>query len=316
MLALQMPILTKIPRTLDDWMPYIIDAIQIVVILAGAFVLTRVARRLAEAVRRNSLRVMQRHGDSLAQEMEKRADTITRVMSNAAIAFIWAAALIMCLEKAGIPVEPLWAGAGAVGVAIGFGAQNLVKDIIGGLFLLVENQVRVNDVAMINGVGGLVEEINLRTTVLRGEDGAVYIFPNGSINTLSNLTHGYSYYVFQIGVSYSDDTDRAIAVMQEVAEQLSKEEPYSSVILAPLEVQGVNSFADSAVILKARIKTVPMKQWMVGREMNRRLKKKFDETGVNIPFPTRTLTFADGAPGLKREELKQAIREVLAEKQE
>src|SRR5262249_13797501 len=152
---------------------------------------------------------------------------------------------------------------------------SIIKDVLGGLFLMMENQIRVNDVAVINGKGGLVEEINLRTTVLRAEDGAVHIFPNGSIQSLANLTREYSYFVVSVSVSYKEDTDRVIAVLQEIAQGLSDEEPFKSAILAPLEIMGVDELANFAVVIKGRFKTVPIKQWLVGREMNRRIKKRF-----------------------------------------
>jgi small conductance mechanosensitive channel len=178
--------------------------------------------------------------------------------------------------------------------------------------MLVENQVRVNDVAIINGTGGLVEELNLRTTVLRSQDGAVHIFPNGSITTLSNLTREFSHYVFDIRIPYGEDTDRAIAALQEVADQVQSEEPYRSTILAPLEVLGVEQLAESAVVIRARVKTMPIQQWAVGREMNRRIKRKFEELGIAFAAPRLnvTMNFSDPA---SRTALKTAIREVLRE---
>jgi small conductance mechanosensitive channel len=230
-------------------------------------------------------------------------------------------AAVMVLREAGFDIGPLLAGAGIVGLAVGFGAQNLVRDVISGMFLLIENQVRVNDVAVINGTGGLVEELNLRTTVLRGLDGTLHIFPNGAINTLSNMTHGYSFYVFNVGVAYKEDTDRVVSVLQEIAAEMMQEEPYRPMILEPLEVLGVDKFADSAVIIKARIKTMPIQQWTVGREMNRRIKKRFDELGIEIPFPHISLYFGEASKPLKvgvqdsdREQLKELIREVLEER--
>ncbi len=180
--------------------------------------------------------------------------------------------------------------------------------------------MRVNDVVVINGTGGLVEAINLRTIVLRGLDGTVHIFPNGSINSLSNMTHNYSYYVFDIGVAYKEDTDSVSEVVQSIAEEMMREEEYSSCILEPLEVLGVDKFADSAVIIKFRIKTAPIKQWLVGREMNRRIKRKFDKAGIEIPFPHMSLYFNEASrpvplklTEIDREQLKGLIHEVLEE---
>jgi len=147
---------------------------------------------------------------------------------------------------------------------------------------MMENQIRVNDVAVINGKTGLVEEINLRTTVLRGEDGAVHIFPNGIIQGLTNLTREYSYYVFNLTISYAEDTDRVVALLGRIAEELSQQEPFRAAVLAPLEVLGVDKLADSGAVVKARFKTIPNQQWMVGREMNRRIIQRFAEAKITL----------------------------------
>jgi len=225
----------------------------------------------------------------------------------------------MAMREVGLDIGPILAGAGVLGLAVGFGAQNLVRDVMSGLFMLIENQIRVNDVAVINGTGGQVEEINLRTTVLRGLDGTVHVFPHGAITSLSNMTREYSFYVFDTGVAYKEDTDRVVEVLQEIADELRQDEMYRSDILAPLEILGVDRFADSAVIIKSRLKTAPIRQWAVGREMNRRIKKKFDEVGIEIPFTNRSLYFGEASRPFRidnqgdREALKEAVREVLQE---
>ena len=225
----------------------------------------------------------------------------------------------MLLKEAGFDIGPILAGAGIVGLAVGFGAQNLVRDVITGIFILLEDQVRVNDVAIINGTGGLVEQINLRTTVLRGLDGTVHVFPNGTITTLSNMTHGFSYYVFDIGVAYKEDTDHVAQVVKQIGDTMMEEDAFKSDILEPVEILGVDRFADSAVIVKARIKTAPIKQWTIGREMNRRIKKKFDELGIEIPFPHMSLYFGEASKPFTlrfdqdREELKSILREIIDE---
>jgi len=228
-----------------------------------------------------------------SSEIEKQMATISGILRKSLLITIWVITAMMILNELGFSIGPLLAGAGIVGVAVGFGSQNLVRDIISGLFMITENQVRVGDVAILNGTGGLVEQVNLRTTVLRGLDGTVHVFPNGSINTVSNMTHDFSYYLFDIGVAYKEDTDRVCAVLMEISDQIIQEEPYKSMILEPLEILGLDKFADSAVIIKARIKTQPIKQWQVGREMNRRIKKRFDEENIEIPFPHRTYYFGE-----------------------
>jgi moderate conductance mechanosensitive channel len=270
--------------TLNFYLPILSNAIRIGFILVFAYIGTVAAGRLLRALRKYSVKMMLRAGGGHEYELEKRADTISGLTRKALFALIWAIAALMILKEMNFDVRPLLAGAGVVGVAIGFGAQSIIKDVLSGLFLMMENQIRVNDVAVINGKGGLVEEINLRTTVLRSDDGAVHIFPNGNIQSLSNLTREYSYYVFSISVSYKEDTDRVITVLKEVADQLSQEDPYKSAILAPLDVMGVDELGASAVVIKARFKTVPLQQWMVGREMNRRINKRFEEAKILSPI--------------------------------
>ncbi len=267
-------------------------ALRMLLILGVALLASRIINRSIPRLRARIVKFMLRHGEENNGELEKRAVTLGAIFRKTATVGIWILASVMALKEAGFDIGPILAGAGVIGLAVGFGAQNLVRDVISGLFLLMENQIRVNDVVVINGTGGQVEEINLRTTVLRATDGSVHIFPNGAIQTLSNMTREYSYYVFDMGVAYKEDTDHVAEVMRDVAAQLMAEEKYKPLILAPLEILGVDSFADSAVIIKARIKTLPIQQWTVGREMNRRLKKRFDELGIEIPFPQRTIHFS------------------------
>ncbi len=290
-------------------------------LLLMAWIASRMIHHYVPKVRMRLVKVMQSRRQEPDVELEKRAATLGGIFRKTVVVLIWVVVLMMALEEAGFNVGPLLAGAGVAGLAVGFGAQNLVRDVISGLFMLLENQVRVNDVAIINGTGGLVEQINLRTTVLRSLDGTVHIFPNGTINTLSNMTQEYSYYVFNIGVAYKEDTDHVSAVVKELADDMMQEESYRPFILAPLEVMGVNEFADSAVMIKARIKTAPIKQWMVGREMNRRIKKRFDELGIEIPFPHRSLYFGEASKAFATRsvsadtsEIKAMIRAVLEEK--
>jgi small-conductance mechanosensitive channel len=262
---------------------FVTNAVPVALLLILAFLATLVTRRIIRALRKYVVKIMLQSGGVTDYEREKRAQTIALVVGRTLSFAIWTAALLMALEEMRFDVRPLLAGAGVIGVAIGFGAQNIFKDVIAGVFLLMENQIRINDVAVINGSSGVVEEINLRTTVLRSEDGAVHIFPNGGINSLANLTRGYSYAMLSISVSYREDTDRVVAILKELGEQLGADEAYRSMILAPLEVLGVETLADSGVLIKARFKTVPSKQWIVRREMNRRILKRFEEDGIALP---------------------------------
>ena len=289
---------------------------RVVIILAAAWVVTRLMRRACQRMRDRAEKEYAKRKDGSAAELSKRMVTLMRFLRVTINVVIWSMAGVMALREIGYDIGPLIAGAGVVGLAVGFGAQNLVKDIIGGLFLLVEDQVRVGDIAKINGTGGLVEEINLRTIVLRDIEGIVHVFPNGAITTLSNNTRGFSCYVFDIGVAYKEDTDKVTQMLVDVAEEIRKEPEFETKILGPLQVFGVDKFADSAVVIKARIQTLPLAQWVVGREMNRRIKMRFDQEGVKIPFPHRTVYWGDGAkPGLTdgdADAIRKIVREEIA----
>jgi len=275
--------------TLDTYTPMLANAVRVLLILVSAVVSTRIISRMLRGLRGYTVHMMMKSGGGSEFELEKRARTITGLARKTLFVLIWITAAMMILKEMNFDVRPLLAGAGVAGVAIGFGAQSIIKDVLGGLFMMMENQVRVNDVAIINGKGGLVEEINLRTTVLRGEDGAVHIFPNGSIQSLSNLTRDYSFYMFNLTVSYNDDADRVIAILKSIADELSQEDPYRSVVLAPIEIWGVDKLADAGAIVKARFKTVPNQQWLVGREMNRRIIKRFEEAKIAMPSSAPTV---------------------------
>jgi moderate conductance mechanosensitive channel len=295
---------------------FLVNGIRIVLILVFAYISTLVIVRLLRGLRKYAVKAMLRAGGGNENELEldKRARTISGLTKNVLFVLVWTVAWLMILKEMNFDVRPLLAGAGVVGVAVGFGAQNIIKDILGGLFVMMENQIRVNDVAIINGKSGLVEEINLRTTVLRGEDGAVNIFQNGSIQSLANLTREFSYYVFSLGISYSNDTDQAVAILKELAEALAAEDPYRSVILAPLEIWGVDQLSNSAVMIKARFKTLPSQQWLVGREMNRRIKQRFDEAKIDLtPSSQPVYLLPQMSPEL-RDQIKQTVREVLEER--
>jgi small conductance mechanosensitive channel len=307
--------------TIERLTPLAFAVLRVIAILIAAVIVTKIISRFVTELRSRIVDKMKEHrGGEPTLELEKRAATIGGIIRKTAAIVVWALALAMALREVGFDIAPILAGAGVIGLAVGFGAQNLVRDVITGLFMLMENQVSVNDIAVINGTGGLVEEINLRTTVLRGLDGTVHVFPNGAITTLSNMTREFSFYVFDVGVAYKEDTDRVVEVLHGISEQMRQEEEFRPLILEPLDVLGVDQFGDSAVVVKVRLKTVPGKQWQVGRAMNRRIKKRFDEEGIEIPFPHQSLYFGEASmpfklqlEGSTREDLKAAIREVLAE---
>jgi small conductance mechanosensitive channel len=208
--------------------------------------------------------------------------------------FIVGFGLYELLESFGIDVAPLLAGAGIVGLAFGFGGQYLIRDLINGIFILLEGQFRVNDVVKIGELGGLVESMNLRATQLRDLEGRVIYIPNGEIKTVINFTKGYSQALLDIGVAYKENVDEVMKVMKEVAKGMRQDPYFSKLILDDMEMLGVDAFMDSAVVIKCRMKTLPIKQWEVAREYRRRLKNRFDELGIEIPFPHRRLYWGAG----------------------
>lgn len=222
-------------------------------------------------------------------ESQKRVETIIRLVRQAIRFTLFLTFLMMVLKQINVDIGPIIASAGILGVAVGFGSQNLVRDVISGFFIILENQIRVGDVAIINGTGGLVEKIRFRTTVLRDLGGVVHIFPNGTIETLSNMTSEWSAYVFDIGVAYKEDVDRVIELMAKVGKDLKADKRVGVSMLAEPEIFGLDKLGDSAVVIKGRIKTKPIKQWEVGREFLKRVKQAFDREGIEIPFPHRTL---------------------------
>jgi small-conductance mechanosensitive channel len=229
-----------------------------------------------------------------ALERRKRAQTIASLARRGLAILIWTIAGLIVLRELDVDITPVLTGAGIAGLAVGFGAQTLVRDVITGFFIIIEDQVRVGDVAMVNGIGGLVEQINLRTIVLRDFEGVVHVIPNGEIKTLANRTKDYSYYVIDLGVDYDADTDRVVALMRDVGNELKADETFGPSILEPVDVLGVDDFKDSAVTLRMRVKTIPLKQWEVGRELRRRIKIALDREGIRIPSPRLDVTIARG----------------------
>jgi moderate conductance mechanosensitive channel len=266
---------------------------RILLIIVLAFALTRTLALLA---RRFEYQVGQ--GTTLdALERAKRARTLGSVVQRVGTIAITMIAVLMILGRLGVDITPVLTGAGIAGLAVGFGAQTLVRDIISGFFIILEDQIRVGDVASINGVGGLVEELNLRTIVLRDEEGAVHIFPNGAINTLANRSKDFSYYVITMSIPYSENPDRIVTILRAVGEELRRDERLGPFILEPLEILGIDGFGDWSMQMKLRIKTVPLKQWDVGRELRRRIRMSFAQAGVHVPFPALGATAQEPRDG-------------------
>jgi small conductance mechanosensitive channel len=302
--------------TADRYFAWFVALIHMVIIMAGGLILSFLVKRLLRGVRSYAITLMVRRGDTVNFELEKRATTIVKVIRTPLLFLIWVAAVLTIMAELKLPIEPTLAGAGigigAVGVAIGLGAQTLIKDILGGLFVLLENQIRVNDVAVINGTAGLVEEIHLRTTVLRGENGAVHIFPNGSIQSLANLTREYAFFVFEVVLDFGQDPEPALKIMREVAQELRSDPAYAPFILDELELMGMDRLSGGNFSLKGRIKTLPMKQWPVGREINHRLRARLSQEGIQLPVQT-AVVHLDPAPAFSPEAMKAAVRAAMQE---
>jgi small conductance mechanosensitive channel len=275
-------------------------SLRIVFVLVLGYVGIRFARLGLQQLERVMI-LASEATDRLSGMAQKRAATLTGILRTIALTAIWAIVIIQLLQQVGLDVAPILAGAGILGLAVGFGAQNLVRDLISGFFIILEDQIRLGDVAVINGTGGLVETITFRTISLRDFAGVVHIFPNGAINTLSNMSKEWSAFVLDMGVAYKEDTDRVVLVMREVGDELRADPAFGPLMIEPIEVVGVENFADSAVMLRARIKTKPLEQWNIGREYRRRLKKAFDAQGIEIPFPHQTLSMGEASHPFKVE---------------
>jgi small-conductance mechanosensitive channel len=273
---------------LFDWL--LGSGLRVVLIAVGAFVIARLVNV-----------VVQRFEHELTQgtdlemlERAKRARTLGGLIRGTVLVLIATMAGLMILRELRVDIMPVLTGAGIAGIAVGFGAQTLVRDVIAGFFLILENQVRVGDVAVVNGTGGLVEQITLRTIVLRDFEGAVHIFPNGAITTMTNRTRDFSYALLDVGVAYREDTDVVSAVLREVGEAIRQDPQFGPQIIGPLEVVGVEAFQDSQVVIRVRMKTIPLKQWDTARELRRRIKKAFEARGIEIPFRHVTVILREG----------------------
>lgn len=281
------------PRAID-WPTLLGGALRIALVL----VLIRVSRQLLRsALRRLEQRLIARdHAQgTLTTESAKRAGTLVKLLFQGATVLIWVTGLLVILREVGVQIGPILASAGIAGVALGFGAQNLVRDLIAGFFMLLENQVRVGDVVTVNGIGGLVEEVNLRTLVLRDLAGNRYFFPNGIITTLSNQTQEWSAYVFNIRVDYHADVDKAIELLRRVGRELCADAQFGPLMLGDVEVFGIDALQDAAVIVQGRLRTQPMKQWEVGREYLRRVKKAFEIQNGEAPGPQSAVQVVESA---------------------
>jgi small conductance mechanosensitive channel len=253
------------------WNTLIITGLRVFMMILFAWIAMKLLQKFLRRLENRLIIKSVAEGEP-PSESQKRIETIVRLIKQGLQLALWLTFGLVILKEFGVEVAPILASAGVVGLAIGFGAQNLVRDVIAGFFIILENQIRVGDVAIINGTGGLVEQINFRTTILRDLAGVVHIFPNGSITTLSNLTSEWSAYVFEIGIAYGENTDHVIEIMKDVGKTMREDPEYCNYMLEEPDIFGIEKFADSAVVIKGRIKTKPIRQWLVGREFLRRIK--------------------------------------------
>lgn len=230
----------------------------------------------------------------LITPQEQRTRTLLSLLRSVGLVIIGVMTLFMVLGALGVELGPLLAGAGVVGLAVSFGAQSLVKDVISGLFMLFENQFGVGDVIRIEGVSGAVEQMTLRIVVLRDVHGVVHIVPNGQITKVSNLTRSWARVVLDVGVAYREDPDRVSDVLRAVGHELWEDPEWRPLLVEPLEVPGIEAFGESSVTIRVTVKTLPLKQWDVARELRRRIKLRFDADGIEIPYPHQTVYWGEG----------------------
>lgn len=267
----------------DEWAVFIIASLRVLIIVVVAWVALMLLRRLIRLFRNRMI-----NGD-VDPEQAKRIETLARVFGYIASVTVFIVAGMLMLSELGVSIAPVLATAGVAGIAIGFGAQSLIKDYFTGFFLLLEDQIRQGDVVNVAGVGGYVEEVTLRFVRLRDYDGNVHFVPNGIITTVANLTRDFAFAVIDVRVAYGENIDRAIAVIKEVAQELRADPAFSLLILEELEMAGVERLDESAAIVRCRFKTMPIQQWSVRREYHRRLINRFNEVGIEFPYPRRVI---------------------------
>lgn len=287
----------------QDLIPYLENGLKILLILAIAWVILRLIRKMIAAFKRFALK---RADDP---ESVRRVETLSRVIRYIATVLLVIAVVMEILYLLGISIAPLLGAAGVVGIAVGFGAQSLVKDYFTGFFLLLENQIRVGDYVAIAGERGFVEELTLRHVRLRSFDGNVHFIPTGMIDKVTNMSLEFSFAVIEVGVAYREDLDEVFGVIHATGAALREDPVFGPLILEDLELLGVENWADSSVVIRSRIKVQPLEQWRVRREFLRRLKQAFDARGIEIPYPHLTLY-----PGRAKDGSAPALRLVVEEK--
>jgi small conductance mechanosensitive channel len=272
-----------VQNTLGEWSEISRTLLHIGLILLVAWILLFMSRRVIQALRLQLLK----HTSDI--EQHNRLETLGRVFRYIAAVLISLITGMLVLSEVGISIAPILASAGVAGLAIGFGAQSLVKDYFTGFFLLLENQIHQGDVVEVAGLGGLVEEVTLRHIRLRDYEGSIHFIPNGTITTVTNRSRGYAFASVRIGVAYREDIEAVFEIIRRIAAEMRKDEKLGPLIIDDLDLAGVDDWADSAVTILFRIKVLPLQQWTVKRAFLLRLKLEFDRLGIEIPFPHVTL---------------------------
>jgi len=269
------------------FVPWLLShGVKIIIIVVAAYLLNIIISRIII----RTVRVTIVADETMSEESEKkREDTLIHIFKGAFRIVLLVIAILMILQEAGLEIAPILAGAGIVGLAVGFGAQYLIRDIITGLFIIIENQYRIGDVINIDTTGGLVENITLRMTTLRDLNGTVHHIPHGEIKRVSNLSKNFARVNLDIGISYNSNLEHVIEVINQTGIDLAKDPAYKDFIINPPKFLRVNDFADSAIMIKILGDTKPLKQWEITGELRKRLKIAFDREGIEIPFPQRVI---------------------------
>lgn len=281
--------MAQLLETMEAWLPgHVATGGRILLIAVLTLLALRTIHRVVPQLR--ELLVARQE----TTEDGQRIRTLSRVIRYVLTVAVTLLGAMLVLGELGISVAPILGAAGVIGIAVGFGAQSLVKDYFTGFFLLLENQLRIGDVVDAGGKSGTVEELTLRYLRLRDYSGNVHYIPNGNITVVTNMSLGFAYAVIDIGVAYAERIDEVVALMRRVGETLRTDPSFATRILEPLEVAGVEQWADSAVVIRCRFKVAPLEQWSVRREYLARIKAAFDEAGIEIPFPHVKLVHQGG----------------------
>ena len=288
---------TDLFKTSQNWLISELPGLLIALVLF--FLAYKIVGFSVKKLNKKLLNNAKKNDNADTDEAGKRINTLTSILHGAIKVILWLILIMIVLQKISINIAPILAGAGIVGVAVGFGAQEMVRDYIAGFFIILENQIRTGDVAIIDGTWGLVEKVEFRTITLRDLSGVVHIIQNGKINVMSNMTKDWSAMVFDIGVAYKEDLQVVKDLMKKVSDEIQNDSKFKDKILEPIEIFGLDEFADSAIVIKARLKTKPSEQWAVGRKYRERLKYAFDQNNIEIPFPHMSVYWGEEINPLK-----------------